>query len=167
MSDPEYWKKLYEGKWEAGSRRVKTVGELIQSYGYEVDTHGFMADSDIYSKDSPVEKGIPDLEVTKNKKRICLLEVTGTEKMSGSGIWVRPDKFEYAANHTEDDCWLGHIEESSGLIRFLKLEKPDQYETIYPTIRGTRETYKTIPEDSPNLIEPEKFKEYLDLKSGN
>lgn len=165
MSDPEFWKKLYKGKWADGIRRLQKIGELVQSFGYQIEENGFLPNSVQYSKESPKEKGEPDLKITKNCNTICLLETTGTVKMVGTDIWIRPDKFEYAEKHPEIDCWVGHIEESTNTIRFIKLENKDRFPTVNPTIRGVKETYKAIPISSSAIISSTDFNKYLNQKS--
>jgi len=163
--DSEFWKKLHSGMWKDGIHRSQIVGELIQSFGYEIRDNGFLSNSIEYSKESPAERGIPDLMITKNGISVCFLEITGTVKMVGTDIWIRPDKFEYAEKHPEIDCWVGHIEESSKTIRFIKLENKNGFSTIQPKIRGITETYKAIPITSSAIISPIDFRNYLDRKS--
>lgn len=156
--DRGFWKRLYQHKWSDGKRRVFKVMEMISSWGFKISPFGFLTISEKYSKFSPKEKGIPDLKIFIFPKPI-LLEVTGTKALKGSGIWVRPDKFQYASRHPEQECWLAHIVENNDLIRFMRLRASWRFPLIHPSIRGTAECYKNIPED--HFKSSDFFKNYL------
>jgi len=161
--DKEYWKKLYKDDWPAGSRRVKKIGELLESCGFNVEPYGFMPDSSEYSKESPKEKGIPDLKISLSKLDV-LLEVTGTIRSRGiDDVWIRDDKFEYAENHPDQDCWVGHILEDSNLIRFMKLENKTKYPLREIQLK-VMEKYRVVPDGDSVLKTPEEFKSYLKSK---
>lgn len=155
--DNEYWKKHYCGFWEDGKRRTEKIGSLVESFGFNVTSFGFLPKSTEYSSSSPEQLGIPDLIVSTEKFDICLLEVTGTKKVIGDDIWIRPDKFEFARKNQNLPCWLGYIEESTNYVRFIKLENSDRFKTINPVIRGITETYKSIPKDSSLLLKLDDF----------
>jgi len=150
--------------WNDGIRRAEKVARLVRSFGYDIGEYGFLASSDVYSKESPNERGIPDLEVCKNNKRICLLEVTGTSRNMRDDIWIRPDKFDYARNHPETDCYLAHVEEINNIIRFLKLEHAERFTLITPKIRGVQEKYISVPINDLSILNEGDFEKKLKLK---
>ncbi len=160
--DKEYWKKLYQGKWEDGKRRAEKIINLIETWGFSVEGFGFLPDSTEYQKESPDEKGKPDWKIIIMQDRFILLETTGTVRSRGKNdVWLRNDKFEFAENHPEEECWAGHIIEESNIIRFMKIENKEKYSFEEREIRGAIERFRIIPENSLLLISPEQFKKYL------
>lgn len=160
--DKEYWKKIYAGRWKEGIDRAKKIISLVESDGYEIEPHGFLAESIDYSKESPKEKGIPDYKV---KDTNILLETTGTKyARPPNDVWIRDDKFEYAEKHLESDCWVGHIIEDPELVRFMKLENKEKYPIEVRRIRGVDERFRIIPDNDPALKTSDEFKSYLKSK---
>jgi len=160
--DKEYWKKIYAGKWEEGVNRGKKIISFVEPDGFEFEAHGFLAESTEYSKESPIEKGIPDYKV---KDTNVLLETTGTKHARlPNDVWIRNDKFEYAENHPDSDCWLGHIIEEPELVRFMKLENKEKYPIKVKQIRGVDERFRIIPDGDPALKTLDEFKSHLKSK---
>ena len=159
MIDREFWKKKYAHTWKNAKRRVLKVIEVLEDRGIKAKPCGFFATSTEYVKESPEEKGEPDLIIPSVEN---FVEVTGPDKpvSKEADLWIREDKFEYAENHPEKEIWVAHILESEdNLIRFLRLggEAKERYTLIHPTIRGTPETYRSIPADDPNLYSLKRF----------
>jgi len=171
-ADTEFWKKQYSHLWGKGNDREAVVKQLLEENGFTVIKFGFMAGSTEYSRASPDEKGKPDYKIVGNNgKEIILLEVTGTDVKSvkeSSPIWIRPDKFQFASNHPEYECWFGHVLDNLKIIRFSELKDGDLFNTVHPRIRDVTETYKAIPPDKAfleskghHLYTPEEFIAYL------
>jgi len=160
--DTEYWKKKYAGKWEEGKARGEKIISLVEEDGIKIESHGFLAESTEYSKESPNEKGIPDYKV---KDTNVLLETTGTKHARPpNDVWIRDDKFEYAENHPESDCWVGHIIEEPELVRFIKLENKEKYPIEVRQIRGVDERFRIIPDGNSALKTLDEFKSHLKSK---
>jgi hypothetical protein len=159
--DTEYWKRIYQSKWPDGKRRAETVKGLIENWGFKVEPFGFEPTSTQYYKNSPDEKGIPDWQIIVTNEIKIPLEVTGTKVSRGTDdVWIRNDKFEYAENHPEMECWVAHALESKGLIRFIKLENKEKYPLQKISI-AVVETYRVIPEEATTLLSAKEFKKYL------
>ncbi len=125
----------------------------------KAEAFGFQALSEEYTPESPEEKGDPDLKIASVE---IYIEVTGPDKAIGikDDLWIRWDKFIYAENHPEKEIWVAHILESSGdLIRFLKLGPgvKEKYKVTTPIIRGTKETFRSIPANDKDLFTLDKF----------
>lgn len=166
MTDKEFWKKKYAHSWENATKRVHKVIDALKAKGIKAEPHGFLATSKEYSKESPEEKGAPDLIIPSVE---VFVEVTGPDKAvsKDADLWIRWDKFKYAENHPEKEIWVAHILESENdLIRFLKLGKgvKERYEEIKIRIRGAQETYRSIPAGYSNLFSFEKFCNYIKAK---
>jgi len=126
--DSEYWKRIYQNKWSDGKRRAELVKGLIEIWGFTVDPFGFVPTSTEYFTKSPDEKGKPDWQIIVTDKIKIPLEVTGTKYSRGADdIWIRNDKFEYAENHPELECWVAHVLENKELIRYVKLESKEKF----------------------------------------
>jgi len=164
MIDKEFWKKRYnKGQWEDGARRSNTIIDLIRSWGFECEEYGFLATSTEYVKESPKERGKPDWKIKINENKSILLETTGTKQARGKNdVWIRNDKFEFAENHIDLECWAGHIIEDIRLIRFLKLEGKDRFPLEEREIRRTIEHFRIIPDGDSSLISQNDFKEYIE-----
>ena len=159
MIDKEFWKKKYGHSWKNAKRRVEKVIEALESEGIDVEESGFLARSTEYSKKSPKERGAPDLKVSSVE---VYIEVTGPDKAisATNDLWIRWDKFIYAENHPEKEIWVIHILESEDdLMKALKLGRgvKERYSLIHPLIRGTRETYRSIPANDSNLFSFDNF----------
>lgn len=122
-----YWKQSYgEAAWKKEKVRIDKVKNLIGV----IDNHllvkvvGFGADTLELIEKHPDEKGKPDLDISTNENPDVVLlkvEVTGTERLRGTGYWVRPDKLEYAENHPDEDVWIVlHYAEPQELFVFIK-----------------------------------------------
>ena len=164
--DPAYWKEAYkDGQWKGGVRRVKAVLEALQAKGIKVAPFADDALSEEYIDNTAHEKGESDLKITKESNAEVLLEVTGPEIKipETSALWFRPDKFDYAVNHSDKEVWGAHILEYSKLIRFVKFSKEikDKYPIVTPLIRGRTERFVEIPANSEDIISFEKFCEHV------
>jgi hypothetical protein len=163
MEDSEFWKRHYKDKWKEGNQRSKKIIDLINSWGFRSEEFGFLATSEEYVKESPDEKGKPDWKIIVNQEKNIFLETTGTIKSRGKDdVWIRNDKFEFAENHPELECWAGHIIEDKGLIRFLKLEKKERFPLEERIIRDTTERFRIIPDGNHSLLSIDDFKTYLE-----
>jgi hypothetical protein len=171
MEDKEFWKKRYGASWPNAVRRVEKVINAFKSKGIKAVPHGFLPLSTEYVKESPEEKGDPDLKIlTCKETKEIYVEVTGPDIAISKtdDLWIRWDKFIYAENHPEKEIWVVHILESEDdLMRVLKLGSgiKERYELIHPTIRGTVESYRSIPVDDPNVFSFGNFCKYLQKKT--
>jgi len=150
------WKDKYKDSWEVSTKREKRAKSLIENFGYKLITIGFLAESQEYSKEHPKEKGIPDYWIENTN---IYIEVTGTNSKNVKEqypIWVRPDKVEYALNHTDKECWLVHIIDALDLIRMIKLDRC-QYAPVQTKLGD--EKYHIVPADQ--MINPDTFKERI------
>lgn len=137
--------------------------DALKEQGIETEEYGFGALSTDYIKESPKEKGAPDLKITGTE---IYIEVTGPDKRLDpeADLWVRWDKFEYAENHPEKEIWVAHILESEDdLIRVLKLGAgvKERYKEIFPEINGIKERYRQIPASDSNIYPFDRFCEYI------
>ena len=48
--DTEYWKRIYQSKWSDGKRRAEIVKTLIETWGFKVESFGFLPTSSEYFK---------------------------------------------------------------------------------------------------------------------
>ncbi len=159
------WKKLYREKWPDGKRRAEKILSIFPVHKFKIEPFGFMTDSIEYSDKHPDEPGIPDYKITILKNDYSfLLETTGTQypqKNDPRFLWIRNDKFEYAENHKNLDCWLAHIIESYNLIGFFKLENKEKYVYQEKFIRGIRENFRIIRYNNEKVLYPREFLDYL------
>jgi len=164
MIDNQFWKKAYIGRWEEGLKRSRIIIDKIQSWGFTTEEYGFLATSIEYNTNVPKEKGKPDWKIIIiPDKRFILLETTGTARSRPpDDVWIRNDKFEFAENHKDLDCWIGHIVENKNLIRFLKLENKEKFPFEKREIRGIIEKFRIIPENDSGLLSLEDFNKYLE-----
>ncbi len=161
------WKKAYNNKWLEGKERAEKIIGVIPKELYKVEPYGFLADSTEYSSEHPKERGIPDYKLTiLSNNYNMLIETTGTKQSRGNNdLWVRDDKFQYAENHKEIQCWIGHMIEETNLIRFFLLEQREQFNLKNQIIRGNTETFRIIPSNSTKLLNPYEFLEHLEFLS--
>jgi hypothetical protein len=83
------------------------------------------------------------------------IEVTGdlTGRVSKSqDLWIRPDKIEDAKLNPDTEKWIIHHVAKDDTMRAILLDKNFQsrfdkhaFKTVTPRIRGTQETYASIP----------------------
>lgn len=161
MSNNEYWKQIYKNKWIEGKKRADYLKSMLEAWNFKVEPFGFMPSSTAYSKDNPDEPGKPDWKVILPGKEI-LLEVTGTKNSRDNfDVWIRNDKFLYAENHREYECWLGHVVDRNRLVRFFKIENRAFYPYREMLIDGIEERYRVIDELSSRLLYSDEFRLYL------
>jgi hypothetical protein len=140
------WKDLYKDKWEEGNSREKMVAEFLEDLGYQVYASGFEALSNEYNPKQPKNKGVPDLYIMKEDRKV-FFEVTGTNNMNPmDNIWIRPDKIEYAKSR-KLAVYFVHIISSIPLMRFIYVGSIKTGNVVKPVIRGQVETYVSIPPD--------------------
>jgi hypothetical protein len=148
------WKDLYKDKWEEGNSRERMVVEFLENLGYQVYASGFEALSGKYNPNQPKEKGVPDLYIMKEDRKV-FFEVTGTNNMNPmDNIWIRPDKINYAKTKNLA-VYFVHIISSIPLMRFIYVNNIKTGNIIKPIIRGQVETYVSIPPEdftSENLF---------------
>jgi len=162
MTDSDYWKKLYQGLWQATGEREKALAQTIENLtGHKVKIVGLGAGSDDFLSGTAVshghEKGDADMTVEGTNIN---LEVTGpnTHVLLTAPLWVRPDKIRNARSHfPKKDTWVVHCVERT-TIRVIRLDaefftkyERGQYETVNPRIRGAMETYVSIPHDDSSV----------------
>jgi len=155
-----FWKDLYQPKRKDSSKRQEAIKSLIESWGYVVKIIGFGANTEEYIKHHPKEKGGPDLEIEINDKKI-LLESTGCPSLRGEGLWIRPDKVEYAKNHPEKNVWVAHRIDVSNEIRFIKLIEGKIYEAEEVDTGYSKELMVIFNTFDKEIKTKEEFKKYL------
>ena len=158
MSDDNYWKDRYKDFWGAGADKEKAVAKRVEDdTGLKVELVGFGAGSSEYlpgkASSHDHEKGSADLHVVGTN---VYLEVTGPFSKfvkEAEPIWVRPDKIENAKTHaSQNKTVVVHVLASNGLMRVISLNEDflarydqGEFPVVEPTIRGTKETYISIP----------------------
>lgn len=153
-----FWKQSYgEDAWKKEKVRINKVKHLIESIDKRlvVNITGFGADSTRLIEEHPGEKGSPDLEISLKDNpvgAVIKVEVTGTERLRGSGYWIRPDKLEYAENHPNEDVWIVlHYAEPAELYVFLKPVSGKKYNRQAIEIRNAGEIMCVFNEGDAEL----------------
>lgn len=166
-----YWKLSYgETAWKKEKFRIDKVKNVIETIDEQllVKVVGFGADTDQLIEKHPDEKGKPDLDIsTKETPGTVLLkvEVTGTERLRGTGYWVRPDKLEYAESHPEEDVWIVlHYAEPQELFVFIKPIPGKVYERHTIEIFEAGEIMCIFNEGEKELKSHEEFSQYVKTK---
>ena len=165
MIDEDFWKKKYEKSWKMASSKEEKVKGIIESEcNCKCELSGLGAGKTAFLSGAATsrghEKGESDIQV--NDTNICV-EVTGPNVDyvgKWAGLWVRPDKIEYAINHPEKDCWVVHVLKKNFYMRAIHLDesfiedfKNDKFKIVHPTINGVKETYVEIPARSEHVID--------------
>lgn len=165
-----HWKNAYGQKaWDKEKIRLDKVKSLIESLEprVRVDIVGFGANTNEFIAEHPNESGKPDLEVNTKEGSILVLivEVTGTEIMRGNTYWVRPDKLNYAKNHTEQDVWLIlHYVQPHEKFIFIKPNLGVNYIVSEIEIRGSIEHYVEFTDNSDEVVPQAEFARQLSSK---
>lgn len=149
-----------------GSRkkRLERVEAWIKKYLPEVivERVGFGADTTDFIKQHPDEHGSPDLKLIIDGDELIALEVSGTERQSGSDYWVRPDKLTYAQKHSEKDVWIVlHYKLPKERFIWLKPILEKQYQFQEKEIRGAIEYYVTFNDGDDEIKSSKEFQEYV------
>lgn len=166
MSDPNFWKERYQHLWPMSSQKEEFLQRIIfEETGLELTPYGLGAGESTFipgsAKANNNEKGAPDFRVSGKN---VFIEVTGPlnhRTMPQSGIWLRPDKLNYAYSHRKkqdeffavyfpaaaewliihaDRLFFDHVFRSKG--------KTDYFERT-PAIRGVTERYIEISYQNP------------------
>jgi hypothetical protein len=157
----DYWKVRYQQYWDKASAKEEIIKQLIEGEcGCECEYCGLGAGSATFlsgsAKSRGFTKGGSDLHIVDTP---IYLEVTGPNVPSvqiDAGLWIRPDKIEYAIKYPDKDCWVVHVLERNKIIRvihlndaFLKKYQAKHFKIVTPWIRRTQERYCEIPANSP------------------
>jgi len=170
-----FWKKIYS--WEKEKERIDYVIKLLYEWKLPIIICivGFGANTEDIILDHPKEKGKPDLKIISkiNGKTLLFLEVTGTEKPRGEGLWVRWDKILYAKNNPCNEYFIA-IVLGEGKDRRIFFVKPDirkiyKREEVYITKKHketgryvtVKEYYVIFNKNDKEVMEKEDFKRYL------
>ena len=162
MRDSNYWKDRYQHTWSQSSSREKNIIEcILNESGKKVKPIGLGVLSSKYLPGSAAqrgyEKGGPDLVIEGTD---IYLEVTGPLVDSvdvSADLWLRPDKIKNAySKYPKIETWVIHHLPKDNRLRVIQLNreffqrfKKGYYKVIKPTIRGTIETYVSIPALDP------------------
>ena len=161
--DKTFYKQCYQDTWEDGNKRELIVQSLLESWGFEVETTGFMALSTEFNPASPPEKAIPDFAIYNNINEKIWIEVTGTNNMGlNQKIWIRPDKVDYAKAHRKEGLtYIAHVVTSSLLVRFIDITNiiENTLQIVRPYTHNHQATFYAIPYQ--NIISREKMKSRL------
>jgi len=163
-----FWKQAYaEDAWKKEKVRIDRIKEIIEGIDDRllVKIVGFGADSNELIKEHPEEKGVPDLNIVLKEDPANILmkvEVTGTERLRGIGYWVRPDKIEYAENHSDENVWtVLHYSDPTELIKFIKHIPGKKYKRHEIDIRGAGEIMCIFNNEDEEVIDLDLFKEEI------
>ena len=168
MFDENFWKKKYGPlSWKAGSTKEEKVKDIIEEEckctceltGLGAGKTDFLEGS---AKSQGYEKGESDIRV--NDTNIGV-EVTGPNVDyvgKAAGLWVRPDKIQYAINHPEKDSWVVHVLKKNFYMRAIHFDasfvndyQNQKFEIVRPQIKGSVETYVEIPANSEHVLNVE------------
>jgi hypothetical protein len=158
MSDPDYWKRLYQEAWEKSDQREREIirrikdeaGKAAVPTGLGAGSTEFLAGT---AESQGYEKGGADLHVVGTN---VYLEVTGPQTSSvghDAPLWVRPDKAKNAFDHRkEHETWVVHWLEKDGTLRVIHMDdeffanvRDRTFPIVEPRIRGAKERYIEIP----------------------
>ena len=166
MNSPNFWKEHYQHLWSLSSKKEGFLKHIIfEKTGLELEAYGLGAGESAFIPGSAEannnEKGAPDFRVSGKN---VFVEVTGPldlRTMPQSGIWLRPDKLNYAYCHRDgqdeffavyfpaaaewlvihaDPLFFRHVFQNKG--------KTDYFERT-PVIRGVKERYIEISYQNP------------------
>lgn len=166
MNDPNFWKERYQRLWPVSSKKEEFLKRIIfEETGLELVSYGLGAGEATFipgsAKANNNEKGAPDFKVSGKN---VFIEVTGplnSRTKPQSGIWIRPDKLNYAYCHRReadeffavyfpsekewfiihaDPLFFNHVSRNKG--------KTDYFERT-PVIRGVKERYIAISCQNP------------------
>lgn len=166
MNDPNFWKERYQHLWSASSKKEEFLKNLIFEetglklvpYGLGAGTSTFISGS---AKDNDNERGAPDFKVEGEN---VFIEVTGplsNRIRPQDGIWIRPDKLEYAQRHMDEqeeffalyfpvvNEWLIIHADQSFFHHFSRNKGKGDYMERTPAIRGVKERYIEISYHNP------------------
>jgi hypothetical protein len=168
FKEAHHWKLQYakSGAWEKERVRIMRVLEVIENMDRRVAAKvvGFGANTPHLLLEHPDEKGRPDIDVVlRSTGRVLLsVEVTGTEQMRGQGLWLRPDKLEWAERHAGWEVWYAfHYARPTERIFFWRPAGEPPRGVREHRIRYSVERYVEIAEDDPGLMAVESFAIYL------
>ena len=165
--ESHHWKHAYGAPaWEKEKVRLEKVKTLIETLNSRVivEIVGFGADTNEFITGHPEESGKPDMQVRTKQGSVLLLlvEVTGTETMSGSTYWVRPDKLDYAKNHPDEDVWIIlHYAQPQEKFVFIKPDSNYAYKVSNIQIRSATEHFVEFTDTSPGVVTRAAFAAHL------
>jgi hypothetical protein len=164
VSNDDFWKNRYKSYWGIAATKEEKVKTLIErecncsckDAGLGTGQTTFLSGT---AKSRGFEKGSSDLHVEKTN---IFVEVTGPNLDSvgkDAGLWVRPDKIEYAIRHPENDVWVVHVLQKDFFLRAIHLDedfkkdyKNGEVKIVHRFIRGTQETMTEIPANSKHVV---------------
>lgn len=166
MTDKNYWKNAYKDLWDVSSKKEAAfkkfieaeTGLILMPYGLGAESNEYIAGS---AKENDNELGAPDYTVENTN---IFIEITGplSERVKPQyGLWIRPDKLEYARKHCdENDEFFALFFPSTQEWLTIHADKVffddmdykrniNDYFDKNPTIRGRRERYVEISYHNP------------------
>ena len=181
MADENFWKNAYESFWEKSSQKEKLLRDIIfEKTSFELEPYGLGAESTEFipgsAKKHSNELGAPDFKVNGIN---VFVEVTGplsNKARPESGLWIRPDKLNYAFTHRKkqeeffvllfdsvNKWYVIHANEEffQDVKQKQKFFEQNDYIKIYPIIRGNKECYISINHDNPFVKDLDYFISYL------
>ena len=178
MYDPDYWKKKYQKLWSKSSMKEEYLQNMIlNETGLELEPYGLGAGETEFisgsAQDNGHEKGSPDFKV---KDKNIFIEITGPlndRTKPQSGLWLRPDKLNYAYKNRNladeffalyfpsvNDWFVIHADQKFFTHVFQNKGKNDYFE-VTPTIRGVQEKYIKISYENPFVKKIDKLISFL------
>lgn len=179
MNNDNYWKDQYRQFWDAASVKEKAFKAIIENEtGTELEPFGLGATSSDYLSGNAAmygkEKGAPDFKI---KGCNIFIEITGpflNTVRPESGLWIRPDKLDYAERHMDDadeffalyfpsitDWVIVRTDRVFFERKMWMAQRGNGYKILNPLIRGVRETYVEIPYSDPAVHDLQYLIDYI------
>lgn len=175
MSD-NFWKDRYKETWEKAAVRETEIQQYIQqTTGFELEKAGMGTGSTEYLSGSAAShghaKGSADFRIRGTNIEVEVIgDLTGKVD-SSQDLWIRPDKIEDAIKNHASEKWVIHHLMKDKTVRAISLDtrfftrySKNQFKIVQPTIRGTRETYVSIPANDESVHPISFFIEHLKAK---
>lgn len=166
--DAYHWKFQYQavGAWDKEQYRVRRVRQAVETIEPRVAAKvvGFGTGDPRLLPFHPVEHGRPDIDVVvaATGEVVLSIEVTGTEQMRGTGLWLRPDKLEWAMRHPAAEVWYAfHYARPTERLLFWRPQEDSRHDIREEMIRYSVERYIEIPEHSQGVITAAAFGVHL------
>lgn len=178
-NNANFWKNAYKDTWEVSNKKEDDLRKIIESHtGLTMIPYGLGACETTFISGSAASngntKGSPDFRI---KDTNIFVEVTGPLSKFAkpkSGLWIRPDKLEYAyRRHKKADEFIAAyfpstnewciIHATAAFFKDVheKGSKKTDYRKITPKIRGNVETYIEIKYDNPFVKDLDYMLNYL------
>ena len=165
--EKNHWKYAYGPEhWEREGLRIERVRGMVGWADDRVETiiEGFGADLPEFIDGHPETPGFPDLAVylSGGGPLVARIEVSGTERLRGSGYWIRPDKVDYALTHPDEHVWITlHYQEPNERVICIRPTADSPRREINPQIRDSTERYVVFHDTDIEVVGHEEFRNWL------